>query len=63
MWVCRYGAGSLYVHIEDGWWWRSDAGGGERGARGYMSPPLPHRNGRDHSSPSDDKNAIIMAPE
>lgn len=19
MWVCRYGPGSLYVHIEDGW--------------------------------------------
>lgn len=19
MWVCRYGSGSLYVHIEDGW--------------------------------------------
>ncbi|VVC88467.1 unnamed protein product [Leptidea sinapis] len=73
-WECGPAAawsGSLYVHIEDGW--RECETRLPRGARGrwgkkhvaplYVStPPLPNRNGRGHAAPSDDKNAIIMAP-
>lgn len=33
MWVCRYGSGSLYVHIEDGWRVRGCAAGAGGGAR------------------------------
>jgi hypothetical protein len=57
MWVCRYGSGSLYVHIEDGW--SGCAGAGKHAYRPHhravMAATL--------AALSDDKNAIIMAPE
>lgn len=63
MWARRYQSGSLYVHIEDGW--RSRERGGGRGClpSPRLNLPPPSRNGREHAAPSDDKNAIIMAPE
>ncbi|CAG4945519.1 unnamed protein product [Colias eurytheme] len=79
MWVRRYESGSLYVHIEDGCRGCAGRRGAVRGAgaqceaRGpgaantsplyAVSTPPPRRNGRDHAALSDDKNAIIMAPE
>lgn len=66
MWVCRYGPGSLYVHIEDGW--RSVRCGKARSVRGARvgrgAPPPPRSvMAATTPAPSDDKNAIIMAPE
>lgn len=66
MWVCRYGAGSLYVHIEDGWRSVRCGKARARGAgRGLAGERRPHRVVMAATTPalSDDKNAIIMAPE
>ncbi|CAH3919155.1 unnamed protein product [Pieris brassicae] len=65
MWARRYQSGSLYVHIEDGWrvFAARIRGEGDMNAAPRLNPPPPCRNGRDHAAPSDDKNAIIMAPE
>lgn len=50
---CRYGSGSLYVHIEDGWCGYAAGRGARRhtGGRGraHTAPPPSRHNGRDSS--------------
>lgn len=38
MWVCRYGSGSLYVHIEDGWRECAAQRGGTAGGGTHTAP-------------------------